>query len=133
MGFHNKVIYQLYPKSFYDSNGDGVGDLRGIIDKIDYLKSLHVDMIWFNPFFVSPQYDNGYDVADYRQIDPRFGTMADFDELAKKLKAAGIDIMLDMVLNGTIPCQVDTYKNENTIFLIRPNRGNIPPRFGHFF
>ena len=129
MGFHNKVIYQLYPKSFYDSNGDGVGDLRGIIDKIDYLKSLHVDMIWFNPFFVSPQYDNGYDVADYRQIDPRFGTMADFDELAKKLKAAGIDIMLD----GTIPCQVDTYKNENTIFLIRPNRGNIPPRFGHFF
>ncbi|WP_240034237.1 alpha-amylase family glycosyl hydrolase, partial [Lacticaseibacillus paracasei] len=131
MGFHNKVIYQLYPKSFYDSNGDGVGDLRGIIDKIDYLKSLHVDMIWFNPFFVSPQYDNGYDVADYRQIDPRFGTMADFDELAKKLKAAGIDIMLDMVLNGTIPCQVDTYKNENTIFLIRPNRGNIPPRFGH--
>lgn len=101
MGFHNKVIYQLYPKSFYDSNGDGVGDLRGIIDKIDYLKSLHVDMIWFNPFFVSPQYDNGYDVADYRQIDPRFGTMADFDELAKKLKAAGIDIMLDMVLNHT--------------------------------
>ena len=101
MGFHNKVIYQLYPKSFYDSDGDGVGDLRGIIDKIDYLKSLHVDMIWFNPFFVSPQYDNGYDVADYRQIDPRFGTMADFDELAKKLKAAGIDIMLDMVLNHT--------------------------------
>ena len=101
MAFHKKVIYQLYPKSFYDSDGDGVGDLRGIIEKIDYLKALHIDMIWFNPFFVSPQYDNGYDVADYRQIDPRFGTMADFEELAQKLKAAGIDIMLDMVLNHT--------------------------------
>ena len=97
----SEVIYQLYPKSFYDSDGDGVGDLRGIIEKIDYLKALHIDMIWFNPFFVSPQYDNGYDVADYRQIDPRFGTMADFEELAQKLKAAGIDIMLDMVLNHT--------------------------------
>ncbi|WP_270766167.1 alpha,alpha-phosphotrehalase [Lacticaseibacillus rhamnosus] len=101
MAFHKKVIYQLYPKSFYDSDGDGVGDLRGIIEKIDYLKALHIDMIWFNPFFVSPQYDNGYDVADYRQIDPWFGTMADFEELAQKLKAAGIDIMLDMVLNHT--------------------------------
>lgn len=101
MAFHKKVIYQLYPKSFYDSDGDGVGDLRGIIEKIDYLKALHIDMIWFNPFFVSPQYDNGYDVADYRQIDPQFGTMADFEELAQKLKAAGIDIMLDMVLNHT--------------------------------
>ncbi|OAU25803.1 alpha-amylase family glycosyl hydrolase, partial [Lacticaseibacillus rhamnosus] len=101
MAFYKKVIYQLYPKSFYDSDGDGVGDLRGIIEKIDYLKALHIDMIWFNPFFVSPQYDNGYDVADYRQIDPRFGTMADFEELAQKLKAAGIDIMLDMVLNHT--------------------------------
>ncbi|MBE7901673.1 alpha,alpha-phosphotrehalase, partial [Paenibacillus polymyxa] len=59
MAFHKKVIYQLYPKSFYDSDGDGVGDLRGIIEKIDYLKALHIDMIWFNPFFVSPQYDNG--------------------------------------------------------------------------
>ena len=67
MAFHKKVIYQLYPKSFYDSDGDGVGDLRGIIEKIDYLKALHIDMIWFNPFFVSPQYDNGYDVADYRK------------------------------------------------------------------
>lgn len=86
MGFHNKVIYQLYPKSFYDSNGDGVGDLRGIIDKIDYLKSLHVDMIWFNPFFVSPQYDNGYDVADYRQIDPRLGPWPILTSWPKNLK-----------------------------------------------
>ena len=94
-----KVIYQVYPKSFYDSNHDGVGDLRGIIEKIDYLKRLNVDLIWFNPFFVSPQNDNGYDVADYRRIDPRFGTMADFEELVAKPKEAGIGVMLDMVFN----------------------------------
>lgn len=81
-----KVIYQIYPKSFYDSNGDGVGDIPGIIKKIDYLKKLNIDMIWFNPFFVSPQNDNGYDIADYYKIDPRFGTMADFEELVAKLK-----------------------------------------------
>jgi len=101
MAFEDKVIYQLYPKSFYDSNGDGIGDLRGIIDKIDYLKQLHVDMIWFNPFFVSPQNDNGYDIADYRKIDPRFGTMADFEELVAALKTIHVDVMLDMVLNHT--------------------------------
>ncbi|KRO16055.1 alpha,alpha-phosphotrehalase [Lacticaseibacillus saniviri] len=101
MSIQDKVIYQLYPKSFYDSNGDGIGDLRGIIEKIDYLKRLNVDMIWFNPFFVSPQNDNGYDIADYRNIDPRFGTMADFEELVAKLKAINIDVMLDMVLNHT--------------------------------
>mgnify|MGYP001250901109 CR=1 FL=1 len=94
-----KVIYQIYPKSFYDSNADGIGDLRGIISKIPYLKKLHVDFIWFNPFFVSPQHDNGYDIADYYQIDPRFGTMADFEALVAGLKAAGIGVMLDMVFN----------------------------------
>lgn len=94
-----KVIYQIYPKSFYDSNGDGIGDLQGIIQKIDYIKKLNVDMIWFNPFFVSPQNDNGYDIADYYNIDPRFGTMADFEELVKKLKEIHVGVMLDMVLN----------------------------------
>lgn len=94
-----KVIYQIYPKSFYDSNNDGIGDLRGIIDKIDYIKELNVDMIWFNPFFVSPQNDNGYDIADYKKIDPRFGSMADFEELVAKLKEIGVGVMLDMVLN----------------------------------
>lgn len=94
-----KVIYQIYPKSFYDSNNDGIGDLRGIIAKIDYIKKLNVDMIWFNPFFVSPQNDNGYDVADYYKIDPLFGTMADFEELVAKLKEINVGIMLDMVLN----------------------------------
>ncbi|KAF0369797.1 alpha,alpha-phosphotrehalase [Pediococcus acidilactici] len=99
MNFKNKVIYQIYPKSFYDSNNDGIGDLRGIIKKIPYLTKLHVDMIWFNPFFVSPQYDNGYDIANYYQIDPVFGTMDDFEELVQKLKAQHIEVMLDMVLN----------------------------------
>lgn len=95
----NKVIYQIYPKSFYDSNNDGIGDLRGIIQKIDYIKKLNVDFIWFNPFFVSPQNDNGYDIADYKKIDPRFGTMADFEELVAKLKDINVNVMLDMVLN----------------------------------
>lgn len=94
-----KVIYQIYPKSFYDSNGDGIGDIPGIIQKIDYIKKLNVDMIWFNPFFVSPQHDNGYDIADYYRIDPRFGTMADFEELVEKLKEIHVGVMLDMVLN----------------------------------
>lgn len=95
----NKVIYQIYPKSFYDSNNDGIGDLRGIIEKIDYIKKLNVDFIWFNPFFVSPQNDNGYDIADYKKIDPRFGTMDDFEELVTKLKSINVNVMLDMVLN----------------------------------
>lgn len=101
MKLSEQVIYQIYPKSFYDSNGDGIGDLQGVIQKIDYLKQLNVDMIWFNPFFVSPQNDNGYDIADYYHIDPMFGTMADFEELVAKLKANGIGVMLDMVLNHT--------------------------------
>ena len=94
-----KVIYQIYPKSFYDSNNDGFGDLRGVIEKIPYLRKLNIDMIWFNPFFCSPQNDNGYDISNYYEIDPRFGTMADFEELVAKLKEAGISVMLDMVFN----------------------------------
>ncbi|WP_100487233.1 alpha,alpha-phosphotrehalase [Sporolactobacillus pectinivorans] len=101
MDFRNKVIYQIYPKSFYDSDHDGIGDLRGIIEKIPYIVKLNVNMIWFNPFFVSPQKDNGYDVADYRAVDPRLGTMEDFEELVAKLKAHQIDVMLDMVFNHT--------------------------------
>ncbi|RHW54132.1 alpha,alpha-phosphotrehalase [Lactobacillus bombicola] len=99
MSLADKVIYQIYPKSFYDSNGDGIGDLRGIIQKIPYLKQLNIDMIWFNPFFVSPQNDNGYDIADYYAIDPLFGTMADFDELITQLRQNHIEVMLDMVFN----------------------------------
>lgn len=98
---HEKVVYQIYPKSFKDSNGNGVGDLRGVIEKIPYLAELGVDMLWLNPFFISPQNDNGYDVANYTEIDPLFGTMADFDELVSKAEENGMGLMLDMVLNHT--------------------------------
>lgn len=96
-----KVIYQIYPKSFNDTDGDGLGDLRGIIEKLDYLEKLGIDMIWMNPFYPSPQNDNGYDISDYTAIDPRFGSMADFEELAREGKKRGIDLMLDMPLNHT--------------------------------
>lgn len=101
MNFENKVVYQIYPKSFYDSNNDGIGDLNGITEKLDYIKHLGVDYIWITPFFVSPQEDNGYDVADYCNIDPTYGTMEDFDRLSAEAKKRGIGIMLDMVFNHT--------------------------------
>lgn len=101
LDFKDKVVYQIYPRSFYDTNGDGFGDLRGITAKLDYLKELGVDFLWITPFFISPQRDNGYDIADYRQIDPRFGTMEDFEELSSEAKKRGIGIMLDMVFNHT--------------------------------
>lgn len=100
-GFHDKVVYQIYPKSFRDANGDGLGDLPGIIEKLDYLAELGVDYLWITPFFVSPQRDNGYDVADYRRIDPRFGTMADVERLITEAEARGIGLMFDMVFNHT--------------------------------
>ena len=99
--FSSKVVYQIYPKSFMDSNGDGQGDLRGIIEKLDYLKELGVDYLWLTPVFVSPQNDNGYDVADYRSIDPRFGTMDDMEELIREADQRGMGLMLDMVFNHT--------------------------------
>lgn len=97
----DKVIYQIYPKSFYDSNGDGFGDLNGIIDKLDYLQYLGIDMIWINPIYPSPQNDNGYDIENYYDIDPMFGTMKDFEKLVKEASDRGIGIMMDMVLNHT--------------------------------
>ncbi len=99
--FKDKVVYQIYPKSFKDSNNDGVGDLKGIIEKLDYLKYLGVDYLWITPFFISPQKDNGYDVEDYYNIDPTYGTMDDFDMLIKESKKRGIELMLDMVFNHT--------------------------------
>ena len=99
--FSNKVIYQIYPKSFKDSNGDGIGDLRGVAEKLDYLKDLGVDYLWLTPFFVSPQRDNGYDVADCRNIDPMFGTMEDLDNLIAEGEKRNIGLMFDMVFNHT--------------------------------
>ncbi|MFT8322131.1 MAG: alpha,alpha-phosphotrehalase [Bacillus sp. (in: firmicutes)] len=99
--FKKSVVYQIYPKSFKDSNGDGFGDLNGIMEKLDYLKNLGVDYLWITPFYVSPLKDNGYDVADYISIDPRFGTMADFERLVSEAKARNMEIMMDMVFNHT--------------------------------
>ncbi|WP_299287116.1 alpha-glucosidase [uncultured Mucilaginibacter sp.] len=93
------VVYQIYPRSFKDSNGDGVGDLQGIIEKLDYIKSLGVDVVWFNPIYPSPNCDNGYDVSDYEGIMPEFGTMQDFDRLLKGLHQRNIKLMMDLVVN----------------------------------
>ena len=99
--FKDKVVYQIYPKSFMDSNGDGFGDLKGVTAKLDYLADLGVDYLWLTPFFPSPQRDNGYDVADYRAVDPRYGTMEDLEELIREADKRGIGLMLDMVFNHT--------------------------------
>ncbi len=99
--FSDKVVYQIYPKSFRDSDGDGFGDIPGVIEKLDYLHELGVDYLWLTPFFLSPQRDNGYDVADYRKINPLFGTMADLEELICQSRKRGMGIMLDMVFNHT--------------------------------
>lgn len=101
MGKKDKIVYQIYPKSYQDSNHDGWGDIQGVISRLDYLKELGINYIWFNPMIVSPQRDNGYDVADYRNFDPRYGTMEDFEQLAAEAKERGIDIMFDMVFNHT--------------------------------
>ena len=94
-----KVVYQIYPKSYKDTTGNGIGDFRGIIEKIPYLAKLGVDMVWLNPFYPSPQRDNGYDISDYMAVDPLFGNMADFEEMVRVGKEHKIDFMLDMVLN----------------------------------
>lgn len=99
--FKKSTVYQIYPKSFADSRGNGTGDLKGVISKLDYLKELGIDYIWMTPFFLSPQKDNGYDVADYYRIDPSYGTMEDFDELVKEAAKREISLMLDMVFNHT--------------------------------
>jgi alpha-glucosidase len=95
------VIYQIYPRSFYDSNGDGVGDIPGIIEKLDYLADLGIDAIWLSPVNSSPMHDFGYDVSDYREIDPVFGTKKDFKRLISEAHGRNIRIIMDMVLNHT--------------------------------
>ena len=97
----NAVIYQIYPKSFQDSNGDGIGDLPGIISRLDYLQKLGIDAIWLSPIYKSPGIDNGYDIADYEAIDPQYGTMQDMDKLISEAKKRGIRIIMDLVVNHT--------------------------------
>ncbi|MBR5635428.1 MAG: alpha-glucosidase [Pseudobutyrivibrio sp.] len=97
----NAIIYQIYPRSFCDSNGDGIGDIPGIISKLHYLKSLGVDAIWLSPVYPSPGYDNGYDISDYKGINPEFGTMEDMERLISRAKRLGIKIIMDLVINHT--------------------------------
>ena len=99
MSFRNSVIYQIYPKSFYSAHGRPTGDIRGIIEKVPYVASLGVGMVWFNPFFASPQHDNGYDISDYYAINPELGTMEDVEEMIAAFGEHGIGVMFDMVLN----------------------------------
>jgi len=97
--FKKGIIYQIYPRSFNDSDNDGIGDLRGIIEKLDYLQQLNIDILWLSPIFSSPNDDNGYDISDYCSIMPEFGTMDDFDELLQKTHEKGMKMILDLVAN----------------------------------
>lgn len=130
--FKDKVIYQIYPKSFKDTNGTGTGDLRGIIEKLDYLANLGVDYLWLTPFFKSPQNDNGYDVENYYEIDPAYGTMEDLEDLIAKAKEKNIYLMLDMVFNHT-STEHDWFKKAlegdpyyKDFYFFRENQGKIP-------
>lgn len=134
------VVYQIYPRSYQDSNGDGVGDLRGIISRLDYIASLGITHIWLSPVYVSPNDDNGYDIADYTAIQPQFGTMEDFDELVAKAKERGIGIVMDLVINHTSDEHEwfqralkgeEKYRN---YYIIQKGRdGKLPNNWGNFF
>ena len=95
------VVYQIYPRSFADASGDGIGDLAGIIGRLDYLRALGVDVIWLSPIYRSPQADNGYDISDYRDIDPLFGTLTEFDALLARAYELGMKLVMDLVVNHT--------------------------------
>ena len=97
--WHNQVVYQIYPRSFFDSNGDGIGDLEGITQKLDYLEKLGVGLVWLCPFYKSPNDDNGYDISDYYDIMDEFGTMEDMDRLLEECEKRNIGVMMDLVLN----------------------------------
>ena len=95
------VVYQVYPRSFQDGDGDGVGDIRGIITRLDHLQRLGIDVVWLSPIYRSPQADNGYDISDYDAIDPVFGSMTDFEDLVADIHSRGMKIVMDLVVNHT--------------------------------
>ena len=132
--WHDKVAYQIYPKSFQDTNGDGIGDLRGILSKLDYLKALGVDIIWISPIYSSPFVDQGYDISDYYGIDPTFGTMEDFDELLAEAKKRDMYIVMDLVINHCSDKHVwfqkalkDPYGEYGDYFYFRKGKDGFPP------
>ena len=136
----NSTVYQIYPRSFCDSDGDGVGDIRGIISKLDYLAELGVDVIWLSPVYKSPNDDNGYDISDYKDIQPEFGTMADFDELLAESAARGIRIIMDLVINHTSDehewfrrALSGEEKYKNYYVIKKGEGGKLPNNWGNFF
>lgn len=138
--YDQAIIYQIYPKSFQDSNSDGIGDLNGIRKRIPYLKELGINAIWLNPIFVSPQVDNGYDVSNYFAIDPKMGTMEDMDNLIKEMHEAGIHVIMDFVLNHTSdqhPWFQDAIKNPESIYrdyyIFAGENNQRPNNWGSFF
>ena len=134
------VVYQIYPRSYKDTNGDGVGDLRGIIESLDYIASLGVNAIWLSPIYESPNDDNGYDISNYKAIHPEFGTMEDFDELVAEAKKRGIGIVMDLVINHTSD-EHEWFKRAlageekyRDYYIIRKGKnGKLPNNWGNFF
>lgn len=128
------VVYQIYPRSFKDSNGDGVGDLRGIISKLDYLKELGIDVVWLSPVYKSPNDDNGYDISDYRAIMDEFGTMADWEEMIEEMHKRGIKLVMDLVVNHTSdehPWFIESRKSKDNpyreYYIWRPRKDGREP------
>ena len=138
--YKNSTVYQIYPRSFCDSDGDGVGDINGIISKLDYLASLGVDVIWLSPVYKSPNDDNGYDISDYKAIQPEFGTMEDFDRLLAEAKARGIAIIMDLVINHTSDehewferAKAGEQKYRDYYIIKKGEKGKLPNNWGNFF
>lgn len=134
------VVYQIYPRSFKDTDGNGVGDIRGIIEKLDYIADLGANTIWLSPIYESPNDDNGYDISDYKAIQPEFGTMADFDELVSEARARGIDIVMDLVINHTSDehewfrrALAGEEKYRNYYIIEKGKNGKLPNNWGNFF
>ena len=134
------VVYQIYPRSFMDTNGDGIGDIQGIISKLDYLADLGINTIWLSPLYKSPDDDNGYDIADYSAIDPKFGTMEELDTLVAEAKKRGIGIVMDLVINHTSDehewfqkALAGDEKYRNYYIIRKGKNGKLPNNWGNFF
>ena len=138
--YKHSTVYQIYPRSFCDSDGDGVGDIKGIISKLDYIASLGVDVIWLSPVYKSPNDDNGYDISDYKAIQPEFGTMEDFDLLLSQAKERGISIIMDLVINHTSDehewferAKAGEQKYRDYYVIKKGKNGKLPNNWGNFF
>ena len=123
----NAVVYQIYPRSFQDTNGDGLGDLKGITSRLDYLADLGVDVLWLSPVYKSPQDDNGYDISDYQDIDPLFGTLDDMDELLAEAHKRGLKIVMDLVVNHTSDEHAWFEASKTRMMSTPTGIGGVPP------